>query len=239
MSVSQSSNGLSLSELSPVAAGALSRPSSRKGPRPPRRSGNSRPSSRKGRRGRVPRRSPISSLGKQVAVLCRTVICNEDRDERGGPIRKDDKVFYRAARTQKTVHTLFGPVRYFRTRSEKESFSPVDNDLGLIDGYLTNPAASLLLLEHCTPQETAKLFGELGGMNPSSSHASVGDDGQPLEGKGAGSHGKHPRGGNGARRFPAPFRLTGFRFARTETRKRAGARRPAGRSVSRTRKAIA
>ncbi len=69
-------------------------------------------------------------LSKQIAALCRTVICNEDRDERGGQIRKDDKVFYRAARTQKTVHTLFGPVRYFRTRSEKESFSPVDNDLG-------------------------------------------------------------------------------------------------------------
>ncbi len=74
-------------------------------------------------------------LGKQVAALCRTVICKyiEDRDERGGPIHKDDKVFYRAARTQKTVHTLFGPVRYFRTRyrSEDGSFSPVDNDLGL------------------------------------------------------------------------------------------------------------
>ena len=43
---------------------------------------------------------------------------------------------------------------------------------GLIDGYLTNPAAyrALLLLDHCTPQETAKLFEELGGMNPSSSH---------------------------------------------------------------------
>ena len=73
-------------------------------------------------------------MGKRVAALCRTVICNEDRDERGGPIRKDDKVFYRAARTQKTVHTLFGPVRYFRTRSENGSFSPVDDDLGLVDG---------------------------------------------------------------------------------------------------------
>ena len=35
-----------------------------------------------------------------------------------------------------------------------------------------NPAAhrALLVLNHCTPREAAKLFGELGGMNPSSSH---------------------------------------------------------------------
>ena len=33
-----------------------------------------------------------------------------------------------------------------------------------------NPAAALLVLDHCTPREAAKLFGELGGMNPSSSH---------------------------------------------------------------------
>ena len=115
-------------------------------------------------------------LEKRVAVLCCTVVGGyiEDRDERSGPIRKDGKVFYRAARTQKTIHTLFGPVRFFRTRyrSEEESFSPVDDSLGLVDGYLTNPAAyrSLLFLNHCTPRETAKLFGEIGGMNPSSSH---------------------------------------------------------------------
>ena len=32
-------------------------------------------------------------------------------------------------------------------------------------------------------------------MNPSWSHASVGDDGQSLEGKGEGGHGQHPQGG--------------------------------------------
>ena len=38
----------------------------------------------------------------------------------------------------------------------------------LIDGYLTNPAAyrALLILDHCTPREAAKLFGELGGTRP-------------------------------------------------------------------------
>ena len=37
--------------------------------------------------------------------------------------------------------------------------------------WAENPAAALL--DHCTPREAAKLFGELGGMNPSSSHALV------------------------------------------------------------------
>ncbi len=49
---------------------------------------------------------------------------------------------------------------------------PVDESLGLVDGYLTVPAAyrALLVMDHCTPRDAAKLFGKLGGMNPSSSH---------------------------------------------------------------------
>ena len=49
---------------------------------------------------------------------------------------------------------------------------PVDESLGLVDGYLTVPAAyrALLIMDHCTPRDAAKLFGKLGGMNPSSSH---------------------------------------------------------------------
>ena len=39
--------------------------------------------------------------------------------------------------------------------------------------WAENPAAALLVLNHCTPREAAKLFGELGGMNPSSSCALV------------------------------------------------------------------
>ena len=140
MSVSQSSNGLSidLSRLSPAAAEAVRSFASivEKGAATAKAFGEFAAFLKAGSEGEGPEAFADFELGlgKQVAALCRTVICKyiEDRDERGGPIHKDDKVFYRAARTQKTVHTLFGPVRYFRTRyrSEDGSFSPVDNDLG-------------------------------------------------------------------------------------------------------------
>ena len=94
-------------------------------------------------------------------------------------------------------------------------------------------AAALLVLNHCAPREAAKLFGELGGMNPSSSHALVR---RAVSGR----KGSRRPWTAFARRKPAkPFpvlsRSTGFRFAPTGTKKHAG--RPAGRSVSRTRKA--
>ena len=180
MSVSQSSNGLSidLSKLSPVAAEAVRTFASivEKGAATAKAFGAFAAFVKEGAEREGPEAFADFEIGleKRVAALCQAVIGKyiEDQDERGGPIRRDDKVFYRAARTQN--HTLFGPVRFFRTRyrSEKESFSPVDNDLGLVDGYLTNPAAyrALLVLDHCTSRETAKLFGELGGMSPSSSH---------------------------------------------------------------------
>ena len=46
-----------------------------------------------------------------------------------------------------------------------------DKTLGLFDDYLTNLASyrALLVLNHCTSRDDAKLFGKLGGMNPSSS----------------------------------------------------------------------
>ncbi len=119
------------------------------------------------------------------------------------------------------------------------SFSPVDEGLGLFDKYLTGPAAqsALMLLCHCTPTDGAKILKR--GMNPSSSCASVDEGGRALEREGGDGQERHPRGGNGAKRLPAPSRSTGFRFAPTGTGKRAGARRPAGLSASTTRTAIA
>ena len=111
---------------------------------------------------------------------------------RGGAIREDGEV--QATRTQKT-HAVRSGI-FGRARS---SFSPVDNDPGDGTSLVAAP------LDHCTPREAAKLFGELGGMNPSSSRAFVGDDRQSLEGKG----GQHPRGGNGAKPFHALSRSTG------------------------------
>ena len=99
----------------------------------------------------------------------------EGRDENAGPVCRDGRVFYRSTKaTSKTIHTLFGPVKFLRPlyRSPgSPSFSPVDEGLGLFDKYLTGPAAhsALMLLCHCTPADGAEILGRLGGMNPSSS----------------------------------------------------------------------
>ena len=63
-------------------------------------------------------------------------------------------------------------------------------------------------------------------MNPSSSHASVGDDGPSPEEKGGGGRGQHPQGGNGAKLCAVS--LDGDEDAR---------RASCGGSVSRTRRA--
>ncbi len=107
-------------------------------------------------------------------TICRAAVGDyiEARDDEQGPIHREGQVFYRAAPTPKT--TLFGPVTYCRSRyrARNSSIMPVDESLGLVDGYLTVPAAyrALLVMDHCTPRDAAKLFGKLGGMNPSSSH---------------------------------------------------------------------
>ena len=46
---------------------------------------------------------------------------------------------------------------------------PVDESLGLVDDYLTRPAAQLglLMMGHCTAREAAAFFAKIGGMTPS------------------------------------------------------------------------
>ncbi len=112
-------------------------------------------------------------LHERLMGLGRAVIGKhvEDRDENVGPVH--GRVFYRSTEaTSKTIHTLFGPVKFLRPlyRSPgSPSFSPVDESLGLFDKYLTDPAAhgALMLLCHCTPADGAKILKQLGGMNPS------------------------------------------------------------------------
>ena len=95
-------------------------------------------------------------LHKRLMGLGRAVIGKhvEGRDENAGPVRRNGRVFYRSTEaTSKIIHTLFGPVTFFRSlyRSPgSPSFSPVDEDLGLFDKYLTGPAArsALMLLCH-------------------------------------------------------------------------------------------
>ena len=48
---------------------------------------------------------------------------------------------------------------------------PVDDSLGLVDDYLTRPAAclGLLMMGHCTAREAEEFFSKTGGMTPSAS----------------------------------------------------------------------
>ena len=71
--------------------------------------------------------------------------------------------------------TTLGPVTYRRARyrngASRLSLTPVDESLGLIDDYLTRPAAclGLLMMGHCTAREAEAFFSKTGGMKPSAS----------------------------------------------------------------------
>ena len=111
----------------------------------PWRQGRLQPSSRKG--AERERHSPISRSGKRVAALCRVVIGKYIGTR--GAAREDGKV--RAARTQKTHAVRSGISGRARSRFHRSTMTWADG---------TNPAAAPL--DHRTPRETAKLFGELG-----------------------------------------------------------------------------
>ena len=92
-------------------------------------------------------------------------------DVEEGPVHREGQVFYRAAPTQKThavrschvlplaVSRAFG--KFVRRSTKAWVWSTV-----------TSRAAyrALLVMDHCTPRDAAKLFEKPGGMNPSSSH---------------------------------------------------------------------
>ena len=74
----------------------------------------------------------------------------EDRDDGASRIERDGQCWFRVAATPKTIMTTLGPVRYRRARyrngASRASLVPVDDSLGLVDDYLTRPAACLGLL---------------------------------------------------------------------------------------------
>ena len=78
----------------------------------------------------------------------------------------------RVAVTPKTIMTSLGPdhrrARY-RSGASGASPVPVDESLGLVDDYLTRPAAELglLMMGHCTAREAAAFFAKTGAMTPS------------------------------------------------------------------------
>ena len=69
--------------------------------------------------------------------------------------------------------TSLGPVTYRRARyrsgASGASPVPVDESLGLVDDYLTRPAAELglLMMGRCTAREAAAFFAKTGAMTPS------------------------------------------------------------------------
>ena len=99
----------------------------------------------------------------------RAAVGDYARDVEEGPVHREGQVFYRAAPTQKThavrsCHVLPLAVAFgkFVRRSTK----------AWVWSTVTSRAAyrALLVMDHCTPRDAAKLFEKLGGMNPSSSH---------------------------------------------------------------------
>ena len=99
--------------------------------------------------------------------------CAESRDDGASRIERDGQCWFRVAATPKTIMTTLGPVSFRRARyrngASSASLVPVDESLGLIDDYLTRPAAQLglMMMGHCTAREAEEFFAKVGGMRPS------------------------------------------------------------------------
>ena len=97
----------------------------------------------------------------------------ENRDDGASRIERDGQSWFRVAVTPKTIMTSLGPVTYRRARyrsgASGASPVPVDESLGLVDDYLTRPAAELglLMMGRCTAREAAAFFAKTGAMTPS------------------------------------------------------------------------
>ncbi len=82
----------------------------------------------------------------------------------------DGQSWFRVPAT--TIMTTLGPVTYKRARhgAHQTSLVPVDESLGLVNDYLTRPAARLaLMMGYGTAREAEAFFSEMGAMTPSAS----------------------------------------------------------------------
>ncbi len=112
-----------------------------------------------------------------VAATGREMLRNliEARDDAAPRLERDDKPWYRAGATHKTIMTLLGEVSYersrFRRRGETQSWMPVDEGLGLMGGWMTRPAAeaAVTTVAHCAYQVAEHLLRKAGAMTPSAS----------------------------------------------------------------------
>ena len=91
---------------------------------------------------------------------------SEKRDDGASRIERDGQSWFRVAATPRTIHDLArsADLRRARYRSGASGSSPVpvDESLGLVDDYLTRPAAQgLLMMGHCTAREAAAFFAKI------------------------------------------------------------------------------
>ena len=99
--------------------------------------------------------------------------CAESRDDGAPRIERDGQSWFRVAPTPKTIMSSLGPVAYrrarYRTGASSTSLMPVDESLGLVNDYLTRPAAQLglMMMGLCTAREAEEFFEKVGGMTPS------------------------------------------------------------------------
>lgn len=115
-------------------------------------------------------RESVNALGCEVlGAWIESLDDGALRVERAGQRR------FRVAATPKTIMSTLGPVTYRRARyrhgASRTSFVPVDVSLGLVNDWLTRPAArlGLLMMGHCTAREAEAFFSEMGAMAPSAS----------------------------------------------------------------------
>lgn len=113
-------------------------------------------------------RDAMNGLGRTLLRAC-----IESRDEGAERIDRDGLSWFRVAATPKRIMTTLGAVTFRRARYRSgrcgTSLVPVDESLGLIDDYLTRPAAQLglMMMGHCTAREAAEFFAKAGAMTPS------------------------------------------------------------------------
>ena len=97
----------------------------------------------------------------------------ESRDDGAARLGRDGKPWYRVEPTRKEIMTSLGSARYMRPRYRRDSEAcalvPVDNSLGLVEDYMTRPAAYLAvtMMGHCTAREAESFFARMGGMTSS------------------------------------------------------------------------
>ena len=113
-------------------------------------------------------RESVHALGCEILGACA-----ESRDDGAPRIERAGQSWFRVAPTPKTIMSSLGPVTYrrarYRTGASSTSLMPVDESLGLVNDYLTRPAAQLglMMMGHCTAREAEEFFEKVGGMTPS------------------------------------------------------------------------